>query len=602
MTNVKFLSPSMRSALLGYALAILSVLIAAAGIYVMETRWQASAPVAMFLLAIIASAWFGGAKPGLLAIALSIVLFGSVYLPLVAAPATEPLQIVRLVSLAGVACYVIWVTATERKAAESLRRAGDELRVAIDTVPAMVWISRPNGALEFLNRRWLAYSGGALPAALEQAEDAIHPDDRARVLEKRRRTIAAAEPYEDEVRLRRADGAYRWFLVRSVPLLDANGKVVKWYGTSAEIEDRKSAEAAVRENEQLLKFVLETLPISVVVVDQAGDILLVNAATRRLWAGEIIVSGAERRAFVRGFWHNSGKQLSPGEWASAAAVSEGREVVNELIDIEAFDGRRKTIENSAAPIRNSDGVIIGAVVVNHDVTDRVRAEEAQRESSRELQQLSRRLLAVQEEERRHLSRELHDEFGQILAAISLHLEAAKSLAGEAARPDLAESARLVRRAGARVRSLALDLRPTMLETAGLNATLRWLAEEHQQRTGVPTRVAGQLSDVSGDLAIAVFRVVQEALTNAARHARAQHVWIEVSETEQAVEIAIRDDGVGFDVKRTQEESGDGSHLGLLGMRERVQILGGRLEVESRPQQGTRIRVSLPLPQAVREAA
>jgi two-component system, NarL family, sensor histidine kinase UhpB len=103
-------------------------------------------------------------------------------------------------------------------------------------------------------------------------------------------------------------------------------------------------------------------------------------------------------------------------------------------------------------------------------------------------------------------------------------------------------------------------------------------------------------DVSGEVAIACFRIVQEALTNVVRHARAKHAWIELSQSDRLLELEVRDDGEGFDVPRTLERAASGGNLGLIGMRERVQILGGRLEINSQPGQGTRIRVQLPLRQ------
>jgi two-component system sensor histidine kinase UhpB len=278
--------------------------------------------------------------------------------------------------------------------------------------------------------------------------------------------------------------------------------------------------------------------------------------------------------------------------------------LNELIDIETFDGQQKTIQNSAAPIRNAEGLIVGAVVVNEDVTERVRAQKALRESADRLQHLSRRLLKVQEEERRHLARELHDEFGQILATITLHLHAALGLAGDAARPRLVECATLLKQAGEQMRNLAIELRPAMLDTLGLEATLRWLAEQHQQRTGCEVQVVGHLSGapLSPDLAITCFRVSQEALTNVVRHAAARHVWIEVSQSDRVLELVVRDDGVGFDVVPTQEQAVRRGSLGLLGMAERVQLLGGTLQVESEPGRGTRIRASFPMSEVPEEPA
>jgi two-component system sensor histidine kinase UhpB len=136
----------------------------------------------------------------------------------------------------------------------------------------------------------------------------------------------------------------------------------------------------------------------------------------------------------------------------------------------------------------------------------------------------------------------------------------------------------------------------MLDTLGLEATLRWLAEQHQQRTACEVQVVGHLSGtpLAPGLAIACFRVAQEALTNVARHAAARHVWIELSQSERVLELVIRDDGVGFEVASTQEQAATRGSLGLLGMRERVEILGGTLKVESEPGRGTRVRASFPL--------
>jgi PAS domain S-box-containing protein len=476
----------------------------------------------------------------------------------------------------------------------SILGSGDDLRLVIDTIPVMAWAVLPDGKLEFLNRRWLDYSGLSLQEAIEQPTSTMHPEDLPRVLEEWREHMSSGESYEGEMRLRRADGEYRWFLVRTVPLLDEQGKIVKWYGTSTDIEDRKRAEDAMHRSQQLLNLVLETLPVGVAVTDRAGDIILSNAASRRIWGEQMIQSGVERWARSPGYWHDSGQRISPTQWPSVRALRDGKTTLNELIDIDAFDGRRKTIQASAAPIRAAEGAIVGAVVVIEEVTERVHAEEALRESASRLQHLSRRLIAVQEEERSHLSRELHDEFGQLLATISLHLHAVRSVAGGATETALDEVITLVKRAGAEMRTLALELRPRMLETSGLDATLRWLGDQHSQHTGVSAEVVGHVNDVGVDLAIACFRVLQEALTNVARHAQAQHVRIELAQSDSMLELAVCDDGIGFEVSRILEGAAGRGNLGLAGMRERVEILGGVLKLDSEPGNGTRIRIALPL--------
>ena len=438
--------------------------------------------------------------------------------------------------------------------------------------------------------------GGHVPEGfLTQAglQERIHPDDRLTQQQAFSEALQGRRLYDVEYRVIRPDGEVRSVHVRDEIVADESGRPTRIFGTVQDITERKKAQEALRQNQERLHTVLTTLPVGVALIDRAGNIVLINPALKCIWGG-VIISGRERWAESKGYWHDSGKRIAAAEWASVRALGKGQTSLNELIDIETYDGQHKTIQNSAAPIRDADGSIVGAVIVNEDVTERVRAEAALRESATRLQHLSRRLLAVQEEERRHLARELHDEFGQLLATITLHLHAARSVAGEAVRPRLEECAALLERAGGQVRSLALELCPTMLETQGLEATLRWLAQQHEQRTGIAVQIEGHLHRAPGDLAIACFRVAQEALTNVVRHAQARHVWIELSQSDSALSLVIRDDGVGFDVASTLAQAAERGRLGLLGMRERVQIVGGGLDVDSAPGRGTRIAISFPL--------
>jgi len=142
---------------------------------------------------------------------------------------------------------------TERKQFENiLQRNERELRLVIDTIPVMAWIVLPDGSLEFVNKRWMEYTGLSLAEAVKDPTGTVHPEDLPRILEMWRRNMAAGEPFENELRLRRADGGYRWLLVRTVPLFDEQMNVLKWYGTSSDIEDRKRAEGALRETQALL--------------------------------------------------------------------------------------------------------------------------------------------------------------------------------------------------------------------------------------------------------------------------------------------------------------------------------------------------------------
>jgi PAS domain S-box-containing protein len=569
-------------------------------------------PVATFCLVVILSAWFGGTRVGVVAIVVSVATLGL----LAADPGSVvTIDLPRVAYFLAISSFVVWLIELQRRSSESLRRAHEELqrqcealrrdnsaaksleetlrqseaelRQVIDTIPTMAWICGPDGRLEFINRRWLDYSGLALEEALDSSNSIMHPDDAPRVAEEWGRTMANVAEYESEMRLRRADGAYRWFLVRTVPFVDADGKLLHWYGTSTDIEDRKRAEEAARRSERELREVLESIPVIAWTARPDGT----NEYVNLLW--ESYTGLSEKRTSGHGWKlavHPEDAAKMVPTWLEAVRTGAPFEVETRY---RRADGTFRWFLVRAVPLLDDDGVIVRWYGVNTDIEDRKRAEQALRVSAESLQSLSRRLLEVQEEDRRHLARELHDEFGQLLAAIKLHLHAARAKAGEAARPSLDESVALLQRAGEQVRSLALELRPAILETAGLGGTLRWLARQHEQRTAIATEVTGQWSEVGGDVAIACFRVVQEALTNVARHAGARQVLIELGEDESGRRLTVRDDGEGFDVTWALEHAPGRGHLGLLGMRERVEILGGTLQIESGPGTGSRLTVHLP---------
>jgi signal transduction histidine kinase len=252
---------------------------------------------------------------------------------------------------------------------------------------------------------------------------------------------------------------------------------------------------------------------------------------------------------------------------------------------------------------------LGASVEAIEATNE-RLEQQVRDRTRELEQLCdrlehrdrwrgevlRRVISAQEDERRRLARELHDEVCQVLAALSVSLGAAlEGVTAPEARQRLAAVGVLVDRSLADLHRMIYDLRPSILDDLGLVPAIRWLAQEHLTRHGTVARCEFEGLDrrLAPEVETAVFRVVQEGLMNVERPAHAETVLVQAAVDGTLLTVEIEDDGVGFDPAGLGAPTAQGRGLGLLGMRERVELLGGSLLVESTPGQGTRVVVSVP---------
>jgi signal transduction histidine kinase len=219
------------------------------------------------------------------------------------------------------------------------------------------------------------------------------------------------------------------------------------------------------------------------------------------------------------------------------------------------------------------------------------SQDSLRASQERYRSLSRRLMQQQEHERSALARELHDHLGQSLVVIWQNLQAIEDELPPASRARVPESTQIIKKMFEQVRTLAFDLRPSLLDEFGLVEALRNLVTRHGERAGVRASFTSTPTDARAPVEIetACFRIVQEALANVARHARARHVEVTLTAQDVALEVKVRDDGVGFNVERLRPG------LGLMGMDERAELVGGSVDIESVPCAGTTVRARFPLP-------
>jgi signal transduction histidine kinase len=218
-------------------------------------------------------------------------------------------------------------------------------------------------------------------------------------------------------------------------------------------------------------------------------------------------------------------------------------------------------------------------------------EEERSRASHKLQVLSHRLVEVQETERRHIARELHDEIGQSLTAAEMNLQAAlQSPRSPGLQRRLTASIQAVEHVLEQVHDLSLNLRPSILDDLGLEPALRWYARRQAELTGLKLDFQGETLERRLDPMIETecFRVAQEALTNVVRHSKATSVTLELARLNGEIHLSVRDDGIGFDVAALRDEAVQGASLGLLSMEERANLAGGGIEIRSGPGQGTQV--------------
>jgi PAS domain S-box-containing protein len=366
-----------------------------------------------------------------------------------------------------------------------------------------------------------------------------------------------------------------------------------WFFSRRRAIEQARQEEERRENETAFAAMAE----GAVITDDRGSIRWVNDAFCAIYGyareevigrnPRILKSGRHDAAFYGEFWR---QLMQTGHWRG--------ELWNRRKTGEVFPE-----EISIQALRGPNGEIRRFISIFSDITERKRNEEElqnQRrqleESEARLRELAEFLQTVREEERTRIARELHDELGQALTALRIDLRWLSGKSGglgEPAAERVAAALGVVEQSIVSLRRISEDLRPAMLDSLGLAAAVEHHLTKFSERTGVvgELRMNREEFELEDRVATTVFRVVQEALTNVARHAGASRVTVAIEETDDAIGLTVHDNGRGFAATNGRKT------FGLLGMRERIAMLGGHLEIDSQPGRGTRIVASIPLRKA-----
>jgi PAS domain S-box-containing protein len=359
------------------------------------------------------------------------------------------------------------------------------------------------------------------------------------------------------------------------------------------------AELRTEASEAQLASIVDSAMDAIISVDEKQRIVLFNSAAEQVFGvgrDEVLGTSLDRflparfRAAHRGHIAHFGRTGVTSRRMGDVTTLWALRADGEEFPIEA------SISQSGASGKRHYTVIL------RDITRRKQFEDALKASQRELRELSARVLEAREEEKAHIARELHDELGQLLTALKMDLgwlrERLPADAELAA--HVAEMGSLLDRTVGSTRRISADLRPLMLDDLGLADAAAWLVEDFAKRSGVACKidVSEDVQGVSKAVATAVYRAVQESLTNIGRHSGAKNAWVLLGATDGVVHVEIEDDGRGI----APEDLAKSRSLGLKGMRERIAFLGGSLDIGRAPRGGTRLKLTVPLRGLVTESA
>ena len=530
---------------------------------------------------------------------------------------------------------------TERKAAELALRASEErLALATEAAGLGTWdfdMTSERVTWSTRQKELFGFRPDEFDGTSQSVYGRVHPDDQGELVQVYTNALETRQPYHHEYRIVLPDGTIRWVAGLGRFSYNEAGIAKRVSGVSQDVTKRKMAEVALHNYAMRLE---NLRSIDQAILSARSPEGLAEEALRQLepivptWMGAVIVFDFDRSEIKALSGTGQLSALVPvGKWFKADIESHpDREIlrageVSYIADVMGLDAKDRPLleEFRAAGLRSyifvpliDRGRLFGMlslgsdhpsaftpehITIAREVSDHLAIAlsqavllEENQVSKKRLESLTRRLMKAEEEERRRIARELHDEIGQALTAVKINLQQL-DLGREEFKSRLTECTGLVEQLLGQVRGMALDLRPSLLDDLGLADALRWYVRRHAERSGLIGQFIAEPDQIDTDpeIATACFRVAQEALTNVARHAGASRFSVELLDHAAGLQLIVRDDGNGFNPDSVREDAALGKSSGLSGIRERVELLGGKVAVVSAPGLGTEIQVDFPKP-------
>lgn len=502
------------------------------------------------------------------------------------------------------------VDISDRKRAEA-RLADSErhYRQLIEGMPTLSWSATPDGTCDFLNSGWQEYTGRPIAELLESGwMESVHPDDREIARTRFAESIRQGTPLAVEFRIRSRDGEYRWHDTRAVPLHDAAGNVIKWFGTNMDIDGRRRAEGRFRR-------LYESNLVGIAYYNENQDFFDPNDAFLSILGYRPDEPGVRLNAVT----------LTPPEWSETDAEQRNQILVHGKCgpfkkEFFTRDGGRVPVMIAAAdldPGKHDQGV---AFVV--DLTPVQRVEEALRQTEANLRQVNEslenrirertaelqlrsdqlRALALdlsetESRERKRLAQVLHDHFQQLVSAAKLKVGIIRRRVSDPALLETIKQAEsLLAETIDASRNLATELSPPVLHDGGLQAALEWLARkmERDHELHVDLTIDPDCEPDNEQMRTILFECARELLFNVVKHAGTSHAELTVSVSREGLlQLSVRDEGSGFDPNTLESVSQPDGSFGLLSIKERLALLGGLVRIKSAPGHGTSTIISVP---------
>lgn len=491
----------------------------------------------------------------------------------------------------GAAGYVAnMLDLTERKKMEeALRMSLHQQREILDNIPDPAWLKDRDGHYQAVNAAWCRFSGRQPDEVIGKTDFELLPSEIAGNFQEADLVVMGPNrSFRQEQHLMDAKAKEYWFDTIIVPLTNERGETMGTTGIARDISGRKQAEEDMRRHRKFMWQVIDTDPNLIFVKDDMGQYLMINQAVADYY-------GLPVREVV-------GKnicELNPGHDAPPAFLDMDREVIEGRCEIVRTipsrrpDGQERWYLTIKRPLISPEGAVnvLGIAV---DITEQKLSESRLAESYLELQRLSLHLENLREDERAKIARDLHDEMGSLLVALKMRVAwLASNL--PSGMPHLADEvaniSNLVTDAIGSVRQITSQLRPSLREGFGLAATIEDYVKRFRLQAGVECNLALPEEELPLDAnqSATLFRILQESLNNIAKHAQASRVRITLARRDKTLLLEVEDNGAGFDTSVHNERS-----FGLIGIRERAMMMGGKARISSTPGKGTRVSVTLPL--------